>query len=1143
MNFTIVSLGNVEFLSMVLNGVAMICGTGNWTQLVAVGFVIGLLFIGFQTIFNGGQQINLHHTLLCFICYLCMFGPQCTVVVEDAYTGAARTVDNLPLGVGVAGAGISGIGYGVTRLMEQGYAAFDRTSEHQFAEPLRILNNLRSAITDDVFVAVDAQLGARANGAPSDSRQALINYLSECIGPKIQLGGTTPTRLYKAGWTSGEFQFASEAHMTQLTISGVAGDGTVTCNAAYGALDPIWQALGSSPVQVTINRVLHLRSDDGTTVAQDATKIENAMQALNATMNGAQDLMRTLLIENVYDSAAMKYYRTNQDTAAAIAVNQALIQRNTQWASEGTMFLSTSRALMAFFEGFVYAITPIMGFLIAVGAFGVSLVVKYFLVIAWIQLWLPIMSITNLYIMTGARSAMTDASLGAEASFYAADSLWTNTQTWVSTGGMLMAATPMIALFLISGSTYAFTALTGRLGGQDHFNERIQTPDAVQPSAVMSHAAAFQANRTSGVLQTGMQSVLGEINLGGTASASVRYSEGLVNGQARTLIGAAAETAGSLLSNAHTRQMCIQTADQWLSSKVDGEMTGYQLMQQHAETAELLKTEEGRAQIGAALMSVDAEGRVGADLLKTTTKTDKNGVERPKLTPMGMILGKMGFSFDVSASAGGKVAATGTANDQIGQGKGHGESASRSAAAQKNKTLLASLNKAKSAAFQNMSSETFTNAASATKGTNVSLAFSDMADAKKTLENAKAFQGSVGFNQKIDFATAVHQLTGTAAGNMLANLGSSTSGVHMSTAEQEKLVQDTKKFARIFGASGMDKTSAQMHAQVAAGTLFLGSHLDNGALQAKFVNAVGQSNLPTYQASPIDVNDHAPLKGPGNVDRYIHNAEEAARKEREAVKSKDPGALDFGEKVQEVKLDHNDGTKEVEGQAKTNEGKAMHKARQKALAAIMVGPKDGWSSRMATLMNGQGSLADYLNSWSESGPKIFAPEKMSQMLGSTFNNANQNGMAVEGFTRAQTRMVSALSQRMNGAQNDEELQAAGAELRDEMRRVTFGKKLEDMTPQEVQLLDRRTGAMVDKMQHMLQKETIGAGSDILNFNTAYGLTGGVSQVLSREIKAAQGQDQPAAPLSSKPAPQRAEPQVPEKKISDEVIKEWTEKME
>ena len=106
MEFTIISLGNVEFLSRILNGIAMICGTGDWSRLIAAGFVIGLLFIGFQSILEGGQRINLHQTFMCFLFYLCMFGPSCTVVVEDGYSGETRVIDNLPLGVGVSGAEI-----------------------------------------------------------------------------------------------------------------------------------------------------------------------------------------------------------------------------------------------------------------------------------------------------------------------------------------------------------------------------------------------------------------------------------------------------------------------------------------------------------------------------------------------------------------------------------------------------------------------------------------------------------------------------------------------------------------------------------------------------------------------------------------------------------------------------------------------------------------------------------------------------------------------------------------------------------------------------------------------------------------------------------------------------------------------------
>ena len=303
MDFTIISLGNVEFLTMVLNGVAMICGTGDFARLVAVGFVIGLLFIGFQCIFEGGQRINLHHSLLCFLCYLCMFGPSCTVVVEDAYTGHVRTVDNLPLGVGIAGAAISGIGYGVTRMLEQGYSTFDRTSEHQFAEPLRILNKVRDIGQSElVFSAINRELGPRANGAPSDSKQALINYLSECTMAKIQLNATTPTALYHAPWGD-EFKFTSEAHTVMLPIGGMDGKETVSCNKGYEKLNLIFQKISSTAVKTAINQHLHLKDENGQAISGNFDKLDSAMQGLNATMNGSQDYIQMVLIEGVYGQA------------------------------------------------------------------------------------------------------------------------------------------------------------------------------------------------------------------------------------------------------------------------------------------------------------------------------------------------------------------------------------------------------------------------------------------------------------------------------------------------------------------------------------------------------------------------------------------------------------------------------------------------------------------------------------------------------------------------------------------------------------------------------------------------------------------------------------------------------------------------
>ena len=138
--------------------------------------------------------------------------------------------------------------------------------------------------------------------------------------------------------------------------------------------------------------------------------------------------------------------------------------------------MTTVRPILTFFEGFVFAITPVMAFLMVMGSVGMKLVGRYFQVIIWIQLWMPVMAICNLYIVMAASGQL--ASITAPfSSFYALNQMSQILETWIATGGMLCAATPMIALFLVTGSTYAFTTLANRMQGRDHVNEKMGTPD------------------------------------------------------------------------------------------------------------------------------------------------------------------------------------------------------------------------------------------------------------------------------------------------------------------------------------------------------------------------------------------------------------------------------------------------------------------------------------------------------------------------------------------------------------------------------------------------------------------------------------------------------------------------------------------
>lgn len=1091
MDFTIISLGNVEFLSMVLNGVAMICGTGNYTRLVAVGFVIGLLYIGFQCIFEGAQKINLHHTFLCFLCFLCMFGPSCTCVVEDAYTGKVRTVDNLPLGVGVAGAAISGIGYGVTRMLEQGFGTYDRTSEHQFAEPLRILNKVRSvAQSEQLFQAINNELGTRANGAPSDSKQAIINYLSECTMAKIQLGEVSPTQLYNSTWDSEAFKFSSDAHTVLLPIGGMGTNEVVTCNAGYAKLNTIFQKFSSTSVKTAINQFLHLKNDDGTTIATNMDKVDNAMQALNATMNGSQDYMQMVVLEGVYKQAAIKFYGSQQDTASAIAVNQGIMQRNTQWAAEGTMFLSASRALMAFFEGFIYAITPIMGFLIAIGSFGIGLVGKYFLTIAWIQLWLPILSILNLYIMTGARSAITDANLGIGASFYAIDTLWSETATWVATGGMLTAATPMLALFLVSGSTFAFTSLAGRLNGQDHFNERIATPDAVSPSAVMSHASHWDANRIQGLLATGSAPSMAKVNVGTAMAANVSSKQGLVNSSLDNLTAQVNEATTRGLSNTGAEQLQQAVGRSVASTRVDGNQTVMQAMNSSSYFAGKSAAEKQEA-LGA--LSAALTSGAGLEAGAEYGKTIENGKEVVKGGIIGHAAAALGLHLKAGADGGVKVTGTATNTDSHSDTNTQTSQFGKQDSTVRAQQLAANLSKGYQATLNNMTTDQWAKMASQNNSTAVGMAFGKVATATKELQQAITASQTFGGQQSVDLATLAEQVRGSEAGNYLANFERTAEG------RKANLSATSQKYANLFGGD-LEK------GKIAAALEYMTNNVSDTAMQAKLGDALAGSNIPVMGITPADAKSYGnDLRKPGDAEMFVKHGQNYINTQERQLRDAKPSSVSYEGEKGKVESNYvvNSGTDLQKGtvveQAVANKQAVMSEPQKQALHDLERSSRSSVLAEFANdwLRNGAiDSWAKHLNANSPA-PNV-ADGKSTESLGAWYETKmgsewlQKHQQTIRDLSDAQGSYLKAYHDYQMKGHNPEvsrNLDKAFAGLREEMSKVMFGtySDNENLTNEQHQQIARYTVAMANQLAQVHDMDNQAHANNITQFNTAFGV--------------------------------------------------------
>ncbi len=564
--FTIHSIGDSAFLEQILTAVSMIVGTGDFERMVSVGLLLGIFMICVQALFQGGKRIDFQQILVGWILYACFFIPTTTVTIEDAYTGDVRVVRKVPIGIGFAGGVISNIGYTITHLFETGYGVITPgVTEQPFAETLKLLNDTRRrAYSTRVFSALDKAAG----GGYVNTRESWTNYIRECTLNKIDLNLATLDEMMNSPIEQTLF-FKSELYGTHLYLSPNRRRGDdYDCTEAWTALEDVTR-LDDPLVSAELNALLGI--PQGSVSARE--RIGNALDALGETNVTAIDYLKAAVLQPLYDEAAVGRYQDFHDFSSAIMLNQAILQRNTQWAAEHSMFTSVVRPMLTFFEGFIYAITPLMAFMIVMGGFGISLAGRYVQAILWIQLWMPVLSIVNLFICNAASGRI--ASLrGPLDSIYGLDRAGHILQNWISTGGMLAAATPMISLFIVTGSTYAFTSLVTRIGGADHIDEKIQSPDITRRAPLMDSRPAYEHSQFSGALMSGAESTLGNISFGSTLESGVS--------SARTLMKQKSEAFQHALGHG------LSAGGNWEESRSRLADLGRRVSSQHTRTSEMI---------------------------------------------------------------------------------------------------------------------------------------------------------------------------------------------------------------------------------------------------------------------------------------------------------------------------------------------------------------------------------------------------------------------------------------------------------------------------------------------------------------------------------------------------------------------------
>lgn len=628
MDWTIYSTGDGAFLSQILNAVAMITNSGDVATLGAIGFLIGVVFAVVQAIIGGGQKLGFGGMVVAMVMYVGMFSPQVRVTVFDTYTSAGRQVDNVPLGVAAVGSILSHVGYGITKFMEEAYSIPGMLDSNGYGTPLEMLLSVRRS-----------GLGTANSLGPHDNfLQTLANYSKDCTEVGINLGFLDPAKIIAADNVWPAVQFASQLYTTKIYLPGSpAGGQKVTCSQAYTAISNQWgQRLDAWNLYIS-----HRYN-----ITDARTVIQGALNNLVKVGLSADQYMKSALVMQVLRRVDRGDYSPGMYTAALLNT-QATEQARAQFAGDASMFAQFARPLMTFVEGFVYSLTPFMAFVIGFGLMGIKLVGRYLLMLMWVQLWMPILSVINLFIemsylhkMDALNSLLQyNGDPLSALSMLGMQAMQNQAASWIAVGGDLVAAAPALALGIIYGGAYSLVNIAHRLSPGDMVDEKQAAPDLMKNPGVLTMTPQMQYDPTRGMRLTGADDVLGNATIG-------------------TSLGQAVSSTGSQLAS--SQHAYSSSVNQGISNLMKGGVSASKLQQlghnvsgakgttfgHSMETAENLAKKYGfdAKQTSAlkGLVTASASGAVGAP-------SGKAGIAKFLSAKLGLE-GRADFSNDASKS-------------------------------------------------------------------------------------------------------------------------------------------------------------------------------------------------------------------------------------------------------------------------------------------------------------------------------------------------------------------------------------------------------------------------------------------------------------------------------------------------------------
>ena len=470
--------------------------------LAELGAVIGLLVACIRGIFT--QKLEIHVVFVTIVLYMALMVPRVSLEVRDGEMGGPLIgVVQLPIGIAATASIFSTISDGLTTLYND-YVTTPTGWTISPNESWKMIDGMRKAVSPSVM---DSKLNG---GTVPFFANNIREYVKRCVVEDIQ--GTTASdagRKINAMLENNDvfLEIESMWGWRLATWIDTAGVETVkTCPDYYTALQTDWNNPGSwNEFQQEAARIL-VGNENLSSQVRLSNAHYSAVQNIMSAGENALDFMKKLYLQNHIVSAASETPLGIETVKILADAKYDTLYRST---ADATLWSEVVWKYATVIWVLVIALLPFLSFFLFLGSGGIKLFTTFLMGLAWVSLWNPLAAVLQSILAISYSAAISELLGVVDPGSIKAKMLYYNELAeWISTGNYLMMSVPVIALFILTGSTIAANSLISKMSSDSSVDTSAAT--VRQGSFGYGNASAF--NMPNGMVGTSAAGATDEFN-------------------------------------------------------------------------------------------------------------------------------------------------------------------------------------------------------------------------------------------------------------------------------------------------------------------------------------------------------------------------------------------------------------------------------------------------------------------------------------------------------------------------------------------------------------------------------------------------------------------------------------------------------